>query len=106
MTRAQIWPIVYSLLGCILFCFGSLIAIAAPGDGQTGMVVFPCWFVGGGLIVAGLARSVNLKTPTWGRIPIALCAFISLGSAAWSFKAAEDYQKQPTKTTSSVGHHP
>jgi hypothetical protein len=46
----------FGLGGLILICFGSFLAAAVPGDGQTGMIVFPLWFVGGWLGLVAINR--------------------------------------------------
>ncbi len=64
-----------------------MVAIAAPTDGQTGMVVFPLWFLGGALMIVGMATSFLFS----GKIRwISLVLIFIAGLFVWrSFVAAE-----------------
>ena len=76
--------------GSILICLGSFVAYAAPGDGQTGMVCFPLWGLGGlmgisSVVIGGFKRNYMLFI-----LPLAI---ISIYSVTLAFKAADDYEK-------------
>ncbi|MBV6458382.1 MAG: hypothetical protein HONBIEJF_01509 [Fimbriimonadaceae bacterium] len=71
----------------LLIVFGSRIAAAAPGDGQTGMVTFPLWVLGGWLGVGAIkdAWEVRSETPA-ALVGVGLCMLVAVVSIAWSVR--------------------
>jgi len=47
-----------SFVGTAFVCFGSYVANVAPDDGQTGMVTFPCWYLGAVILLFALMVSI------------------------------------------------
>lgn len=70
-----------AIVGTLLICLGSFVGIQAPRDGQTGMVVFPAWFIGGALIL-GVFLYVGPS-----RTILAMSA-ISIASVVWCLWAS------------------
>src|SRR5262245_33960661 len=75
-----------AVIGLALFLFGAFFAIAAPGDGQTGMFVFPAWIVGIPLGIAGFVLSFRaefktVKIMVWSAVAI---AFVAFGWSIWA----------------------
>lgn len=85
---------ILATVGCTLICIGSFVAISAPGDGQTGMVTFPLWLIGGALgivtIVSYVAQGAQRSGGGW----LILLGGISIGSVIWSFAAASRYETE------------
>jgi hypothetical protein len=77
------------ILALLFVWCGSYVAIAAPGDGQTGMVTFPAWGLGitlAGVSVAMGALKKNNREFFW------TCAFLAVVSVVWSFFASWQYE--------------
>jgi|GEM_PF-4035239 len=68
--------------GSAFVLFGSFIAAAAPNDGQTGMVLFPMYAIGGVLGVVSLVGCWIGRVP-W---PTALAVACLLGLAIFSVR--------------------
>ena len=87
-----------ALVGTVLIVFGSSIGASAPGDGQTGMVMFPLWGLGG---AAGISAMVIAnRFPEAKRIwPVIIgLTIISLLSIGWSFRASWVYEQNWEET--------
>ncbi|MGV3617871.1 MAG: hypothetical protein ACO1SV_21305 [Fimbriimonas sp.] len=80
--------------GTLLICAGSAIGMLAPGDGQTGMIVFPAWLLGGmaGLVALLLVLFDRGARPAWGIV--AICAIVAFSSVAGVFQASEAYERE------------
>ena len=72
----------------LVFC-GSFFAIAAPGDGQTGMVTYPCWFFGFLFAIASFGKGGLKKGNRELVLTFGLLAIISV---ALAFLAAFNYE--------------
>jgi hypothetical protein len=86
-----------AVAGTLLICAGSAIGMLAPGDGQTGMVVLPAWFLGG---MAGLAALLLVifdqeARSAWGIV--AVCAIVAFASVAGVFQATSAYEQEREK---------
>ena len=80
--------------GAILICIGSFFAIAAPGDGQTAMIMYPAWLAGG---IIGLTALRMLCTSSAARSQWPLVgglATVALLSVAWSFYVCFLYSRE------------
>jgi hypothetical protein len=77
--QASVAATVFSCLGAPSILLGSLVIIAAPNDGQTGMVAFPLWAFGAamGLIATALAIWSTVRT-RWLVAGLALVSLISI----------------------------
>lgn len=70
----------YALFGSIFICHGSWIAYQCPNDGQTGVVVFPLYFLGGvmGIGAISICRRYDVRWYTW--TVVVLSAVVAVGS--------------------------
>ena len=87
-------PIVLGLIGAVLICFGSIVAIAAPGDGQTGMVTFPLWLLGGCAGVAAIVFALKEPRSIGVLVCVAVFAAAAVGSVVSSFVASSRYSSE------------
>lgn len=71
--------LVLAILGTGLIGLGSFVGIQAPGDGQTAMVVFPAWFLGGLMLLGAAVWSPSSV--------VGGLAVFALGSVGWCFWA-------------------
>ncbi|HTQ08848.1 MAG TPA: hypothetical protein VMI31_02135 [Fimbriimonadaceae bacterium] len=92
MERSVVLALVLAFLGCGAICLGSLFGIAAPGDGQTGMFLFPLWGIGAILGIASIANAYAARARTWAWLAIALLALVAIASVVWSFIASARYE--------------
>ena len=82
------------IAGCGAICFGSIVAGTFPGDGQTGMVAFPLWLLGGALGITALLMAA-FRPEDRRSLPILLVlAALATGSVFWSYKASERYVEE------------
>lgn len=92
--------------GFLLIAMGSLIATLAPGDGQTGMVVYPGWIAGailGAMSLDSAFRSPDNRGLRGVVVALALLAVATVGGAFVAVLRYEAPRHQPTPpTTSSV----
>jgi hypothetical protein len=74
------WPVLPAVFGALAIGCGSLIGIAAPGDGQTGMTIFPMWGLGAmlGLFAVAMCISSRASAAVWSVVVV--CALIAIGS--------------------------
>ena len=86
--------VLIAVAGAFLVCFGSMFGILAPGDGQTGMLLFPLWGAGGVLGVISIVLSWQRRAPIWQRGVIVILALGALVSVVWSFVAAQSYSAE------------
>jgi len=80
-----------AVLATLLICAGSFFGIVAPGDGQTGMITFPLWFLGAVLGVWAIRLSLVAGSPRGHRWVVLLLAIIAFASVVWSFVASQQY---------------
>ena len=81
---------VLTAIGCALICFGSSIGAAAPRDGQTGMVVYPCYFLGGVASLWAILMAL-VSGITWsGVLTTAILDSIAIGSVVWCFRVVNN----------------
>jgi peptidoglycan/LPS O-acetylase OafA/YrhL len=83
--------VVLGILGCGAICFGSLVAGTFPGDGQTGMVAFPLWIVGGAFGITALLMAAFRREDRPSLLALLALAVLAIGSVFWSYKASERY---------------
>src|SRR5688572_10319598 len=82
-----------ALIGAMSICFGSYIGGTIPGDGQTGMVVYPCYGLGAWLGIMALVMA-NARAGRRARPVVWALAAIAAGSIVWMFVASEQWSQR------------
>jgi len=77
-----------AVLGMLAICLGSFVGSVAPGDGQTGMIVFPLYAIGAVLGLASIWSCVATKAPRDVWIGVLALATMAIGSVAWCIVAS------------------
>ena len=77
--------------GTVLIVLGSLVAVAAPGDGQTAMVTYPLWLCGGVLGIMAIASAIVGRARRRGWVVIGLFALIAISSVVWALVVSINY---------------
>lgn len=91
---------IFAVVGLLLIAFGSLIVVAAPGDGQTGMVVFPLLGIGGTLGIIAIVRAWNIRSiEPVAIVVVGTCAAIAAAFVAWAIIASSRYSHPPSATS-------
>ena len=90
-----------AVTGTALICFGSWTVARAPGDGQTGMVVYPLYLFGGALGIFAIIRASRQAVPGVVVGAIWLLAAISIASVVWGFVATMQYERERDRRRSS-----
>ena len=84
--------VVLAVLGTVAICLGSFVAIVAPGDGQTGMVTFPLFFLGSMLGIGSIIGFLATRPGSGTGWCVAALAAIAIGSVIWSYLASAAYE--------------
>ena len=92
--------IVNGVIGCLLVCWGSAIAVAAPGDGQTGAFVYALWFAGAVFGIPALQKAVKKDSSAAKRNVVSVLALIALASVGWGIYSSVTYQSKPLARSS------
>lgn len=84
-----------AVIGALFIAFGSWVAYLAPGDGQTGMVCYPAWGLGGFLGIAATTRIFGRGTRSSlaSKIVVALLAIVALATIAIALGASITYSR-------------
>lgn len=94
VQRPDYWLLLgYAFGASILICLGSFFGIVAPGDGQTGMFLYPLWGIGGVLGVYAIVGVFKAHSSSVVRLIVIILACIALTSVIWSFVASAQYSR-------------
>ena len=94
--------IILGVVGAVLIGCGSFIAIQASRDGQTGMVTFPLWLLGGGAGITALILVFHWGATVADRAIVVAVSILAFGSVLWSFLAAAIDQRESKRKKASL----